>query len=392
MDGHAGRGSHKSHKPSSSMRSRKRRRSPKPGTSNSDDGAAKEVKRPRLSDPGVTDSGRPEGGNDDSISAGKQIAESGSKGEEVESDFEGEEVERERTGAHSGPSKRKKLDDIAASDEKRYQDNADANTAALKKIYAMFYKNGKKRPSVKGKVYTVLTYGDSEYLRKPITAQEFAAFAAGNEHRTVDSQLVKLNQAKSLQDAFKRGDYFFAYNTHFAQEKTSPDRRRIIVNVKTQEAALKAAERLNDLYAVQDISPFIESYKIYLSARAKPSTTSKYDKLVVYYHFDGADDATDDKVGDKIAATLEAAVPLEERETAFAPFYSKVTEGIAWGEEPEKRNISFSQVRSDIITNVIDKNPDVDDPDTFVRLVNEALKQRGVDPEAPHRHLTQTKD
>ncbi len=343
--------------------------------------------------------------SDGQVPEGKQTA---------RSDSEGEAVESKETGTGSRPNKRQKLETISDSDRLRYLDNAASNEAALKKIYAAVYKDGKVNTSVnKDKVYRILTYGDSQYLRTPIDAQAFKAFTARDSHHTVQSQLMIVyeeyrqairagkkvdkppKRVTSLVDALKNGDYFFVRNVHYDEQNMPGRGRRIIVNVTTQQAALKAAAGLNPLYTDQKISPYIKSYKVYLSTKPRVQDKAKYDKLVVYYAYKGDEDAANDEVGDRIVAALDAAVPTNERETTFAPFYSKVTSGIAWAEESEAhlpmgRGISFSDLRARIITKVIGKNPNVDSPERFARLVNEAMEDEQVDPTAPHRHLTQT--
>jgi hypothetical protein len=351
--------------------------------------------------------------SDDQVPEGKQTA---------QSDSEGEAVEGKATDTGSRPNKRQKIETVTNSDKLRYMDNAEANKAALKKIYDAIYKNGKAKTSVgkdkdkdkdKDRVYSILTYGNSQYLRTPVDAKAFKTFTTSDSNYTVESQLMtvyrKYLEAKqagkkvgkepkkitSFEGALKNGDYFYVRNAHYDKENMPGRGRRIIVNVTTQQAALKAAADLNPLYSDQSISPYIKSYKVYLSANPKPKDEAKYDKLVVYYAYKGDEDAANDEVGDRIVAALDAAVPTGERETTFAPFYSKVTEGIAWAEESEahlpiKQGTSFSDFRATIIADVIAKNPKVDSPEQFAQLVDKALDEKDVDPEAPHRHLTQT--
>jgi len=167
--------------------------------------------------------------------------------------------------------------------------------------------------------------------------------------------------------------------------------RRIIVNVKTQEAALDVAKRLSDLYQDDEVSPFIREYKVYLSSRPTPAADVKHDKLVVYYALAPGNDDSSDDVGNQIAAAIQQVVKPEDIDTEFAPFYSRVGPGIAWAEEPkyfvDELKGSFTSTRRDIIAQVIKDNPDVASAEAFRVLVDRALETAKVDPERPHRHV-----
>lgn len=311
---------------------------------------------------------------------------------------------------------------VPMNDEERYALNKRENDAALNNIYDQFYnRNTGGRLDLNGrlnKIYGMMGTGTSEYMRTAITHDEFLAFNRRDGAVWTNSQKVsayekalkawtdwpKLDPTKRAQtrppkpvgpktadEAVKLGDYFHVHNLKKAAKLDQKGKaRRIIVNVKSQEAGLNVARAVQGLFTDQDAGPYLKEYKIYLSETAKESAKAKYDKLVIYY-VRKDDDSGGDLVGDKIVNAITGSIGPDDVDQGFAPFYSRITPGIAWAEEPkfyvESLPNSFTRTRSNIITDVISKHPSVKDPAAFIRLVGEALKTAGVDPDRPHRHI-----
>lgn len=285
--------------------------------------------------------------------------------------------------------------------ENRYAANAEANRTALDRIYDNFYDaDGNQEPVAKRRrrVYSFMGKGTTDYLKAPVTGGEFDSFVQdGRDAYTVTSQSLGREESEKDPDAVKAklttGDYFRVYNDAYAGTKAQlkGKARRIIVNVKTQKAALQAAKALTHLYANPAVSPYFRQFKVYLSGKQGDTAKVKYDKLVVYYRT-GDEDGSTDKVGDAIASAVDSAVKPTDRETAFAPFYSRVAPGIAWAEEPkyyvDKLKKSFTRTRSNIIASVIKKNTKVASKAAFAKLVTDAFAASGIDTTRPQRHIT----
>jgi hypothetical protein len=198
---------------------------------------------------------------------------------------------------------------------------------------------------------------------------------------------------RSRHEAILRGDYFHVHNESGKLRNKRPS-RRIVVNVGSQQAALKVAESLTGLFKDDSVSPHLSEYKVFLSqAKSTPETRIKHDKLVVYYApVDDSPDAVD-TVGDKIADTVTAAITPGDVGGEFAPFYSRISDNLAWGEETahfvHSLKGSFTQAREQIIKKLIEDTDEVADPETFTELVGEAFKSNWIDRDLPHRHLDQ---
>ncbi|WP_214318507.1 T3SS effector HopA1 family protein [Nonomuraea sediminis] len=281
----------------------------------------------------------------------------------------------------------------------RYDADVEANASALDKIYDRFYEaNGQQRlePKLRKRLYSFMGKGTTDYLKAPIALKDFQTFVAkGKQLYRVTSQALRSSGStdpKAVEAKLADGDYFRVYNDTYPGTKADlPGKaRRIIVNVKTQEAALRVSEALTTLYGDKDVGPYVRQFKVYLSGKQGNTDKVKYDKLVVYYRTDDTPDSSD-KVGDAIAATIEKAAKPSDRETAFAPFYSRVAPGIAWSEEPKyyvsTLKGSFTKTRRDIIADVIEKNPNVTDKAAFAKLVADAFRAAKVDADRPAQHL-----
>ncbi|HEV7649086.1 MAG TPA: T3SS effector HopA1 family protein [Actinophytocola sp.] len=198
---------------------------------------------------------------------------------------------------------------------------------------------------------------------------------------------------KTVEEAVERGDYFHVHNTSKLRPKkqdTTARARRIVVNVTTQEAGLKASAGISRLFTDRDVSPYLDHYKIYLSQDPDDGGV-KRDKLVIYYEVPPGATNDLDPVGDRIATVVDQSVDGNEVSEDFAPFYSRIGRGIAWAEEPaayvNDLNDSFTGTRSTIMQSVLDNNATVVSPDAFIALVRTALASSNVNPQDPHRHL-----
>jgi hypothetical protein len=309
---------------------------------------------------------------------------------------------------------------VPERDEDRYQANAAATKAALEKVYDAYYDRGNWRGgrAQLDKLYNMMGVGEPGYLTTAATDADLQELVAQPDSRVKAQRWSGKEKAdkeyaaklgaynanpqgkqppkkpvgpNSNAEAIVRGDYFHIHNLNHEYHKEQERVRRIIVNVKTQQAGLKVARNLGALFQNPEVSPFLREYKIYLSKTANPNERVKHDKLVVYYETRRGSEDSPDSVGDKIVAAIEGAVTPDERGAEFAPFYSRVGPGIAWAEEPkyfvQSLSGSFTTTRSGIIEKVIKDNPTIASKEEFITLVNEALQKAKVDPVTAHRHL-----
>lgn len=298
-----------------------------------------------------------------------------------------------------------KLDDISIdlgrpldTVDERYAADVEANRTALDKIYDEFYDGKgqqKKIADRRKKLYAFMGKGTTDYLKGPISQKDFETFrdAGGTDYEVTSQSLggdTSRKDPKAVVGKLAVGDYFRVYNKHPAAPGSLKGKaRRIVVNVKSQKAALKVAESLTKLYADKDVSPYVRQFKIYLSGKQGDTAKVKYDKLVVYYRT--GDETTDnDAVGDAITKAIDTAVTPDDRESAFAPFYARVGPGIAWAEEPkyyvDTLQGSFTSTRRDLIVGVIRKNKNIVGKDAFAKLVAGAFQAAKVDVDHPERH------
>jgi hypothetical protein len=329
-------------------------------------------------------------------------------------------------------TKRQRVDltaPLATSDLVRVDLEANPNQAALKQVYETYYDGGGVRRKTGAELeedlkilYRIMTEGGPDYVREPvsekdlvrflktpnvrITAQEMGRDAQAKytrRKREWDQQVAKLPPGtkppreprplpRNRHEAVARGDYFHVHNESGKLRYREPS-RRIVVNVGSQQAALKVAESLTGLFKDNLVSPHLSEYKIFLSqAASTPETRIKHDKLVVYYT--PADDSPDavDTVGDKIADTITSAITPGDVGGAFAPFYSRISDNLAWGEETEhfvhSLKGSFTQAREQIIKKLIQSTDEVGDLNAFTKLVAKAFQSNWIDPDQPHRHLS----
>jgi HopA1 effector protein family len=342
----------------------------------------------------------------------------------------------------------------AAADTERYRKNAEANKEVLDSIYDFFYDaEGQKKgdDTMLSKVYGLMGKGSAGYLKEAITDDDFNTFQSIPGSR-INGQKVsawrkadtayQARLAKYLKDMIKfdadmdvyrplmeqyesmsksarglppvgpvepkapkaprgphsntesvlKGDYFHVHNNKFNKKQSRKKRsRRIIVNVKTQKAALKLAQNLGTLFQNGAVSPNLSEFKVFLSKTPDEEASVKHDKIVVYYLVDETGDTAADSVGDAIVETIQGSVTEDDVVDKFAPFYSRIGPGVAWAEEPKQfvaaLKGSFTRTRSDIISDVIKKNPVIKSKSDFLDLVTAAMAAAKVDPTSPHRHL-----
>jgi hypothetical protein len=312
------------------------------------------------------------------------------------------------------------------------------NTAALTTIYKEFYANGTRKDKKTGtlsgeqlnRIYRIMTDATTtEYASTPVSDQEFQDFLdsaksmpvriAGQRESQERYKKWKADDERwkdagrkgprpqppsqeqsvlQLKEQLAKGDYFYGSNNSDklrSEVKNNPE-RRLIVNVRSQQAALKVARNLNPLFADTAVSPFLKDYKVYLTQ--KPGDTNvKHDKLAVYYSTDPDAPGDDDTVGETIVAAIEEVLTDADASVERAPFYAPVSRAVAWAEEPKHflkgmENVSFSQSRQRLIASVIeDPNlREISDAQMFSDLVAEAFFKNGVNPVTPHRHLDQS--
>ncbi|MFB9890637.1 T3SS effector HopA1 family protein [Planobispora takensis] len=319
------------------------------------------------------------------------------------------------------PRPRRRLEfGVALSDQERYALNRQAARETLDEIYDSYYdeRTGRKWPpnTLQKNIYNLMGKAGSDYAKTPITRAQWKEFKR-QPNATVISQRVQEYQgelaayeegqrhkpdpsarppkppvgAGSNEEALVRGDYFRVHNANADSSQRARRMRRIIVNVNSQAAGLEVARSLNELFTDKEMGRHLWQYKIYLSRLSQPGKRLKHDKLVIYYGLADPKDMSSDPVGDKIVAAINRSIRAEDVGEGFAPFYSVVSPGIAWAEEPQAfvsaLTRSFTKTRARIISGVVQSNPVIPGKAAFEKLVYEALEQARVDPERPHRHI-----
>ncbi|MFI6323643.1 T3SS effector HopA1 family protein [Nonomuraea sp. NPDC050556] len=312
-------------------------------------------------------------------------------------------------------------------DQARYDLNRKSARTTLDEIYDQYYNGmtGRRRSSdeVERSIYSLMGTARSDYAKVPISDAQWKSFNA-QKNATIVAQgvgnsraawqkyrhdLARYNSSwdkynpfvsapvppkgpENNEQAIARGDYFRVYNANGDSRNKKGRMRRIIVNVNSQKAGLNVADALNKLFVDPVTAKHFWQYKIYLSKKpGLGGALIKHDKLVLYYGLADPEDTSSDPVGDRIVDAISGAIGKDDVGEGFAPFYSRVSPGIAWAEEPKafvdalKR--SFTRTRAEIIQGVIKKKEVIGDKDEFERLVYEALEKAKVDPERPHRHI-----
>ena len=292
--------------------------------------------------------------------------------------------------------------------DERSQRNADANNAAMERLYTQYYGlGGRKVPGADlGAIYGLMGKGKTKYGEVPVSDADFQRFLQTPNTKINGQKVSAYRKAlkeyqegasateptgpKTEAESVEDGDYFHVHNRKYQSPDKTGRARRIIVNVNTQKAGLKVAAGLNDLIAKDPkVAGNLSEYKIYLSKTAT-SKQMKHDKLVIYYAVDPADPDGSDTIGNKIAAKINGSIKPEDIDEGFAPFYSNIAPGLAWAEEPKQyvgsMSGSFTRTRSDVIKQVIKSNPVIRSKEEFIAKVNAALDAAGVEADSPHRH------
>ncbi|QFG22231.1 T3SS effector HopA1 family protein [Actinomadura sp. WMMB 499] len=344
----------------------------------------------------------------------------------------------------------------APTDEERHLRNAEANREALEKIYDFYYESdGSRKPDASRlrQLYRLMSTETTEYLNEAVDDEDLERLEnipgatvrgqrVSNQERAmaeyeedIAAYRADLDDYEAELDDYDRrveeyearpaprgrapvppeepeeperpegpednyeslvnGDYFHVINNNFSVRRSQRQERarRLVINVRTQDAALRVAHSLGDLFRENGVSPYLHEFKVYLSSTPDDTRKVKYDKIVVYYVTadDGDDDDGTDRIGDRLVDTIQSVVTEEDVVDRFAPFYSSVGPGVAWAEEPkyyiDALKNSFTKTRSNIIAKVIKESPHVPDKDTFVSWVASAMVAAQIDPVDPHRHV-----
>jgi len=313
-----------------------------------------------------------------------------------------------------GVKTKRQLMSVTASrtDEVLIKQGLDANKAALQKIYDAFYKDGHRQNGAErlNNIYNMMGEGTAEYVQQKVTAEQFDKFIKTRDDVFIKPQGVDTpspfkdrgKYEESLTDELESDSHYFHVNNYSKKFQDAHKKgryeglgklaRRIIVNVKTQEAGLRVADKLYGLMDDDLVSPNMREFKIFLSDADPAPKGVKNDKLVVYYQLPpGTIDDTVDPVGDKIVAAIGDAVTDDDLASELSPFYARVGNGVAYAEEPKyfvgELDNSFTETRAQVISDVIKSNEDVPDLETFTAKLSTALRDKFIDPDQPHRHL-----
>ncbi|WP_155354434.1 T3SS effector HopA1 family protein [Acrocarpospora macrocephala] len=251
-------------------------------------------------------------------------------------------------------------------------------------------------------IYAMMGLGGVGYLEDAITLQDFRQFVNGAKgNYSVRQQSTE--KYPQWRDALTAGDYFYVDNRKYLPkwddlawvEGIKKRTRRLIVNVRSQDAGLRAAGALTRLLSDPVVGPHFYQFKVFLSTTSQPERDIKNDKLVVYYIVgpDSADGA--DVVGDQLVAAITSVLEADDADPATSPFYSTVTTPISWAEEAEDyltgyTGKSFTQTRSMIIADVINNTPRVGDAAELAYRILLAFEDKGVSAPSRHRHTGRT--
>jgi hypothetical protein len=316
--------------------------------------------------------------------------------------------------------------------EERVARNVRANEPTLRRIYQTYYGPGGTRVNhgdelrqQLAELYDILGSGSGvEYTKDPVDLDKFVAFVDSLEgigdamdqankfaHQEAVNEWVSryreweedrigpppdMPEPPTRDDmvaALARGQYIHVRNAtgrtptaETLDEVVTERARRVVVNVRTQDAALTVANQLKELYRNPATAPYVRNFKVFLTQT--PEHPLKHDKLVVFYHLPEGPDGAPDRVGDAIVDTVANAISEDDLVDEFAPFYARVDKGIAWAEESERFGLagSFTQSRENMIANVIWSQDQIANTQTFLDLVSQELDNNYVPPLDPHRH------
>ncbi|MET7328244.1 T3SS effector HopA1 family protein [Nonomuraea sp. NPDC005650] len=269
--------------------------------------------------------------------------------------------------------------------EPPFADKLKADKAFITLQYSSFYDNSGRRrddyANALSKNYVEMSYFDSPYMMNP------SKRSVMNPYIDLERQgLIGLeSQDSPWPQALASGDYF-----HFTNNRRNPSpqngvRRRIVVNAWSQDSALQVADAMLTQFDDPSVSPFISKFKVLMSFKAMEPVT-KADKIVIYYTTD-ATDPTTDRVGEQIVDTLTGTIPANHLDARLAPFYSVITQGIAWADEAG--GASFTTRRDEVMQEVVEENPRLTSETAFYNAVLAKFSQKNVDPSNTHQYVTQ---
>ncbi|MFI6503341.1 T3SS effector HopA1 family protein [Nonomuraea typhae] len=237
-------------------------------------------------------------------------------------------------------------------------------------------------------VYDFAAEGRSAYRDTTVDADAFRRFIAD----AGGAYTVEAQGRGTVDDGLRRGDYFYVSNPRANRDDATlkGKARRVVVNVKSQAAALRVSERLAALFQDNDISPYFRTFKTYFSGQAENNALMKFDKIVAYYA--RKDGAGADDVGNSIVTAIRNAMRPGDADERFAPFYERLHPGIAWSHEPkyytnERGDPSFSESRMKVVARALMRNPRASEQEFRANLRREMIKSR-VDPDRAHRQTT----
>ncbi|MFC4118574.1 T3SS effector HopA1 family protein [Nonomuraea zeae] len=272
------------------------------------------------------------------------------------------------------------------------------NQGFLNDVYRRYYRNSRRveQGDLNNSVYRFSGYGSSEYTSKPLKEGDVLQLA-----QTVAPLCEVFPQGKgTMSEALAKGDYFY-FDSKIRQKTSSKGayggkihERRLVVNLKSQQAALSLAGKLVRLFDLTDsraVAPYFRQFKVKLSTKAGGTEGPvKYDKLVLYYGTDERD-VDGDRVGTEIAEFLDDTVPDADRDDRFGAFYSKVVKGVAWAEEPDHIDVpkprSFTDSRTSAVVKVIQDNRYVSSPADFRFKVYDEFERSNIAWPDPHRNI-----
>ncbi|MFI6394872.1 T3SS effector HopA1 family protein [Nonomuraea sp. NPDC050547] len=295
-----------------------------------------------------------------------------------------------------GVTKTKRLTSVPAwTDAERQTLSSDADKRALRAVYNRFYQGQDRKLSLQDgvtttKVYKFVAEADNGYLNRSVDKDAMRRFKADGG-RVYEVAPQGGGDFDAQLDS--SGNYFRVENRNAARDDATLDgkARRIVVNVNNQDAALRIARNLTQLYTDPAVSRYFRQFKMYVSGQDQQGVPTKHDKIVIYYAMRG-NNAPTDHVGDRIVEVLENSVGPDDLDDRLAPFYRRIAPGIGWSHEPSRYlkglgrgNASFTEARSEVIANAMLAHPQVKTAQEFYDMINAALLNAKVDPSRPHR-------
>ncbi|MBO3746179.1 hypothetical protein J5X84_08905 [Streptosporangiaceae bacterium NEAU-GS5] len=297
-------------------------------------------------------------------------------------------------------------EDRERQDATRQKANAERDRKFVQDLYKDLFVDGRLTMSpgdVSSYVYNKLAFSDPGYLAVPITDDDVAnlIIASSGKNFEVLSQLEEMDKI-DLRDALEQGDYIALDNKAYPGIHSTQERRerRLIVNVTTQQAALRITHALAPLFDSPDVYQFFKQVKVFVSTQPDSSYHVKNDKLVVYYDLGPERADGTDFVGDRLVDTINGAIGTDDVDETATPFYSELAPAIAWAEDPKDfiprfSGVSFTKSRAEAIALAVrhaarkaeQSGQTMDNPDDLLGLIQLAFVFYGINPVRPNRHL-----